>query len=126
MSKRSGPVSARSVDPSLPHFFRDDGFGFVAVLLAMLIAAALYFGYFKMQSTSERKVGIAAIDAARDVACRSNRQTIERALVMWAVSHDDETASLAALERDGIRVPSCPEGGAYTLSGSTVRCSKHP
>jgi hypothetical protein len=102
------------------------GFGFVSVLLAMLIAAALYFGYFKLQdSGSGRAARITAIDASRDVACRSNRQTIERALVMWSVNHADEAPSLDGLERDGIGVPSCPEGGAYNLSGNTVSCTKH-
>jgi hypothetical protein len=93
--------------------------------MAMLIAAALYFGYFKMQDTgSGRGTRITAIDASRDVACRSNRQTIERALVMWTVDHD-EAPSLDGLERSGIGVPSCPEGGSYALSGKTVSCSKH-
>lgn len=102
------------------------GFGFAGVLMAMLIAAALYFGYFKMQDTSGGQgTRITAIDVSRDVACRSNRQTIERALVMWAVNHDGEP-SLGALESDGIGVPSCPEGGAYSLAGKVVSCSKHP
>lgn len=102
------------------------GFGFAGVLMAMLIAAALYFGYFRLQDTAGGQgTRITAIDASRDVACRSNRQTIERALVMWAVNHDGE-ASLSALESDGIGVPSCPEGGAYQLTGKVVSCSKHP
>jgi hypothetical protein len=105
---------------------RDAGFGFVSVLMALLIAAALYFGYFKMQDTrSGSGTRITALDASRDVACRSNRQTIERALVMWSASHDEGTPSLESLARDGIGVPSCPEGGTYTLAGSTVHCSKH-
>jgi hypothetical protein len=98
---------------------------FVSVLMAMLIAAALYFGYFKMHgSVGEQKVGIAAVDASRGVACRTNRQTVERALVMWSVNHPDEAPSLAALEREG-GVPSCPEGGRYELVGREVHCSKH-
>jgi hypothetical protein len=118
----------RSLDPSISRSLASEsGFGFVAVLMALLIAAALYFGYFKMQDMgSAQRGGIAAIDASRGVACRSNRQTIERALVMWSVNHADEAPSLAGLERDGIGVPSCPEGGNYELTGSSVRCSKHP
>jgi hypothetical protein len=105
---------------------REAGFGFASVLMALLIAAALYVGYFKMQSAgSGSGTRIAALDASRDVACRSNRQTIERALVMWSASHDDGTPSLEGLARDGIGVPSCPEGGTYTLAGNTVHCSKH-
>jgi hypothetical protein len=99
---------------------------FVSVLMAMLIAAALYFGYFKMNATvGERKVGIAAVDASRGVACRSNRQTIERAIVLWSVNHPDDAPSVAALEKDGIGMPSCPEGGRYEIVGRAVLCSKH-
>lgn len=102
------------------------GFGFASVLMALLIAAALYFGYVKMQDTSGgHGTRITAIDASRDVACRSNRQTIERAVVMWKVHHDDEAPSLAGLARDGIGVPSCPEGGTYSLAGAAVHCSTH-
>jgi competence protein ComGC len=102
------------------------GFSFVAILFAMLILAVLYFGYFKMQgSMSERSTGVAAIDAGRAVACRTNRQIIEREITMWSVNHPDETPSLAALQADGLRVPSCPEGGHYDLVGSEVHCSVH-
>jgi competence protein ComGC len=108
-------------------FLDRSGFSTVSVLIAMAIVALLYFGYFKVNSTvSEKKVGIAAIDASRAVACRANRQTVERAIVMWSVNHPDDVPSLEALERDGIHVPSCPEGGSYELVGREVHCSKHP
>ncbi|MFI5396643.1 MAG: hypothetical protein ACHQ9S_14005 [Candidatus Binatia bacterium] len=103
-----------------------NGFSFVAVLLALLIAAALYFGYFQLQSApGERSKGIAAIDAARAVACRSNRQIIERDIALWSVNHPGETPTWAALEADGLRIPTCPEGGRYDLVGAEVHCSVH-
>lgn len=99
--------------------------GFVSVLTAMLIAAALYLGYFRMHGTvAEQKVGIAAVDASRGVACRTNRQTVERALLMWSVNHAGEAPSLAALEREG-SIPSCPDGGRYELVAGEVHCSRH-
>ena len=102
------------------------GAGFVALLIALLIAAALYFGYFKMHSaTATRSVGIAAIDASRAVACRANRQNIERDINFWSVNHPDEAPTLAALAKDGLRVPSCPEGGRYAIVGQHVACSRH-
>lgn len=113
-------------NPKLLGRSSEAGFGFASVLMALLIAAALYFGYFKLQDTSGGQgTRITAIDASRDVACRSNRQTIERAMVMWAVNHDDEAPSFDGLARDGIGIPSCPEGGSYSLAGKTVQCSKH-
>jgi hypothetical protein len=102
------------------------GTGFVAVLIALLIAAALYFGYFKKQGGgTERTAGVAAIDASRAVACRANRQNIERDISFWSVNHPDEAPTLEALARDGLHVPSCPEGGRYSIVGQHVACSRH-
>lgn len=102
------------------------GAGFVAVLLALLIAAVLYLGYFKLQgATSQRSTGMAAIDASRSVACRTNRQNIERDIAMWSVNHPDEQPTLAGLQAEGLRIPSCPEGGRYELVGREVHCSMH-
>ncbi|MFN8625627.1 MAG: hypothetical protein U0587_06540 [Candidatus Binatia bacterium] len=105
---------------------RQRGFSFVSVLLALLIAAALYFGYFRVRDTSsEHRPGLVAINASRAVACRTNRQNIERDIALWSVNHAGETPSLAALEADGVRIPSCPEGGHYDITGTAVHCSVH-
>lgn len=102
------------------------GVSLVAVLMAMLIAVALYFGYFKLQSgKSERATTVTAIGASRTVACRTQRQDIERNITLWSVNHDGETPTYAALEAEGFRIPSCPEGGRYELVGREVHCSKH-
>ncbi|MBI3781941.1 MAG: hypothetical protein HY270_00920 [Deltaproteobacteria bacterium] len=102
------------------------GMSFVVVLGALLIAAFLYFGYFKMQDAGgEKSKGIAAINGGREVACRTQRQNVERDIVMWRVNHPDEEASIAALRSEGIRIPACPEGGVYSISGESVHCSKH-
>jgi hypothetical protein len=102
------------------------GMSFVAVLLALLIAAALYFGYFKLGNAGgERSAGVAAIEATRAVACRANRQAIERAITLWAVDHPDETPTIAGLQAAGIHVPACPQGGRYSIVGREVRCSLH-
>ncbi len=94
--------------------------------MALVIAAVLYFGYFRMQGAmSGRSGGVAALDAGRAVACRSNRRNIEGAITYWAVEHPDDTPTLAALERDGQHVPSCPEGGRYSIVGRSVECSIH-
>lgn len=102
------------------------GMSFVSVLLSLLILAVLYFGYFKMQETMrEPSVGRTAIDAGRAVACRTQRQAAERDIAMWAIAHPDETPTLALLQRDGVRIPSCPAGGEYSLDGKRLRCSLH-
>ena len=102
------------------------GFGMVAVILALLVLAVLYFGYFKMQSAmNEKKTTVTAIDNTRAFACKTNRQTVEREVQMWLVNHPGETPSFAALEADGAHIATCPEGGTYSLVGMQVRCSKH-
>ena len=105
---------------------RQDGFSGILVIIALLIAALLYFGYSRLQSgVSEKKTTITAIDASRAVACRSNRVNIERDIQLWLVDHPGEAPTLAALEATGVRIPPCPEGGAYAVDGVHVRCSKH-
>jgi 23S rRNA C2498 (ribose-2'-O)-methylase RlmM len=102
------------------------GVSFTAVLVALLIGAALYLGYFGFHDrAAQRSVGITAIDTSRTVACRSNRQTLERALIAWSATHEGESPTLEALAADGVRIPSCPEGGTYSLVGREVRCSLH-
>ena len=58
-------------------------------------------------------------------ACRTQRQQIERDITMWAVNHPDEPPTIAALQHDGLRIPSCPEGGQYSIDGREVHCSVH-
>jgi hypothetical protein len=103
-----------------------DGASFVAVLMALLIASALYFGYFELQQKGgERSTSIAAVNGSRAFACRTNRQTIERQLLMWTVNHPDETPTLDDVERESGPLASCPEGGTYSLNGRSVVCSLH-
>jgi competence protein ComGC len=101
------------------------GLSFVSILLTLLILAVLYFGYFRMQGTSERGTHIQSLEASKDVACRVQRQQIERDVQMYTASHDGPPRSLDDLERAGIRIPRCPEGGQYALEGSHVTCSVH-
>ena len=93
--------------------------GLVAVLIALLIAAGALLRLLQVAGR------VAAIDASRAVACRVNRQNIERDITMGSVNHPDEAPTLAALQADGFRIPLCPEGGRYDIVGREVRCSKH-
>jgi competence protein ComGC len=102
------------------------GFSLVALLLILVILCALYVGYRELRSVATvQQPPLAALDASRAFACKANRQTVERQIQMWLVDHPGETPSLAALAADGIRLPSCPLDGTYSLDGLTVRCSKH-
>jgi len=102
---------------------RQRGVGAVAVILALLIAAVLYFGYFGMQTAMQPTTrAVTTLDTSKAFACKTNRQTAEREIQMWLVDHAGETPSLAAVGSTA----TCPEGGAYSLAGMHVSCSKHP
>ena len=103
------------------------GFGFVSILLTLLVLAVLYFGYFRMQNTmrGSHEVGISALNASREVACRTQRQQIERDIVLWSVNHPDEPPTLSALQHDGLHIPACPDGGQYSIDDRQVHCSVH-
>ena len=103
------------------------GASFAAVLMALVLVGALYFGYFEMQQVSgERSVGIASVDKTKSFACRMNRQTIERQMGSWTASHDGDVPTLDDLDAEVGPLASCPEGGSYSLEGHAVHCSQHP
>ena len=123
-----GPTGSGPAEKTLGAALRNQrGFGFVSILLTLLILAVLYFGYFKMQNTmsGSRSAGISAINTSRELACRTQRQQIERDVMMWSVNHPDEPPTLAALQHDGLHIPACPEGGQYSVDGRAVHCSVH-
>lgn len=103
------------------------GFGFVAILLALLIVAVLYFGYFKMQNSmsQQRTTAVSSLDASRAVACRANKASIESNIQLWAVDHPGEQPTIDALRAAGLNIPTCPSGGAYTITAGQVHCSIH-
>ena len=97
--------------------------GLVVVLLALLVAAVLYLGWFQAgETTQQTRQTVGAVDASKAFACRSNRQTVEREIQMWLVNNPGETPSLAAVGSTA----RCPEGGEFVLQGTAVHCSRHP
>jgi hypothetical protein len=98
------------------------GIGAIAVIVALLIVAALYFGYFTMQRAMESpRRATTALDDSKAFACRTNRQTVEREIQMWLVNHPGEAPTLAAVGSTA----RCPQGGDYRLDGVHVLCSRH-
>lgn len=96
--------------------------GVVVALLALLVAAFLYLGWFQAGETTQRtRQTVTAVDTSTAFACKSNRQTVEREIQMWLVNNPGETPSLAAVASTA----RCPQGGDYELDGLAVHCSKH-
>jgi len=102
------------------------GFAAIGLIVVLLLLAFLYIGYRQLRSAvSQPQQTVSAINSTRAFACKTNRQTLEREIEMWQVNHPGDPPSFAGLEADGIHIPTCPEGGTYTLDGLSVRCSRH-
>jgi competence protein ComGC len=122
----SGREQARRTPSAAKILSGNGGSSFVSVVLVLLIIGGLYLGYVGLPAArNERSVGVAAIDGSKAVACRVTRQQIERDITMWAINHPGESPTIDDLEADGLRVPSCPDGGEYEIHGRSVYCSLH-
>ncbi len=100
------------------------GNAMISLLMAMVILGTLYLGYVGMPDFRGKRGGPVAIENTRDVACKIQRQQIERDIDIWKVDHTEEP-SLDALKGAGIFIPACPEHGTYDVAGSHVVCSVH-
>jgi len=101
------------------------GAGFVGIVVVLLILLVLVMGYVRLHMGGERAKRVTAVDASRGVACRVQRQQLERDIMVWSVDHPDDPPSIPALAASGLRVPSCPEGGQYSVTARAVVCSVH-
>ena len=102
------------------------GLGFISVVVTLLIIGALYYGYLGQYGMSEELTrGGVAKTAGQAIACQMNRQAIERAILTWTMSHPGKQPTLKDLERDGISINRCPEGGRFKVEGKKVACSLH-
>lgn len=105
------------------------GFSFFSILAALVIIGILYAGYSNEYfSSAETAVtrGTNTKLVTEAMACKMNRQAIEQAMMRWSITHPDEQATLERLEKDGIFIKPCPEGGQFRLEGNKVYCSLHP
>ena len=102
------------------------GLGFISVVVTLLIIGALYYGYLGQYGMKEELTrGDVAKTAGQAIACQMNRQAIERAILTWTMSHPGKQPTLKELERDGISINRCPEGGRLKVEGRKVFCSRH-
>ncbi len=104
----------------------EQGLTFISVVVALVIIGAFYYGYLGQYGMKEELTrGGVAQTAGRGIACQMNRQAIERAILTWTMSHPGKEPSLKDLERDGIPINRCPEGGRFKVEGKKVSCSLH-
>ena len=102
------------------------GLTFISVVVALVIIGAFYYGYLGQYGMKEELTrGGVAQTAGRGIACQMNRQAIERAILTWTMSHPGKQPTLKDLEKDGISINRCPEGGRFKVEGKKVSCSLH-
>jgi ABC-type oligopeptide transport system substrate-binding subunit len=64
--------------------------------------------------------------STESTACAANRKTIAAAAKSYQAMEGKAPTSVQQLVPQFLQsVPSCPSGGVYTLSGTTVTCSVH-
>ena len=105
---------------------RQRGMSFASLLIVLLSMGALYLGYGRLQGlVGEQTSDRTPLDTSRNAACSANRHLIERAMVMWSVDHPGAVPTLSDLSTAGVRIPTCPDTGAYEIAGREVRCTQH-
>ncbi len=73
------------------------------------------------QNSSQGPIG-----QAESAACAANRRSISSSVQQYNVMENKNATSIQQLVPKYLQsVPTCPSGGTYTLSGSTVTCSVH-
>lgn len=104
------------------------GFSLLSVIAACALIGLLYLGYLSLGgkegavSTTQPQV---VSSAARGTTCRLSRQAGEKKVLTWSLSHPGQKPDLARIQRDGVYIGECPEGGKWKLDGGRISCSRH-
>lgn len=99
-----------------------NGFTFVELMAVVAILATI--------SVFSVPVLASTVSESKEVACRTNRITIERTLMAYQIDHPDATLQ-AVLDGEISDFPldkpeiSCPSGGVYSVRGTHIVCSTH-
>jgi len=103
------------------------GMSMISIVAALAVMAVLYAGYFnRSDSDSTMSKGGDVKVASQAMSCSMNRRSVEQARTRWSITHPDEELTIERMEREGILVKHCPEGGRYSISGKRLLCSVHP
>lgn len=74
---------------------------------------------------SESGIGV-PVTKAESTACAANRSAIQSAVQQYKLMEGKSPTSVQELVPKYLqKVPSCPEGGSYSISGDRVVCSVH-
>jgi prepilin-type N-terminal cleavage/methylation domain-containing protein len=111
-----------------PGITNTKGFAFLEILLVLVVILIMSGWYFSGKSPEQQAAGQyqMSMNRANDAACKANRQTLETEIQMWQMQHQGEPITTEALQKGGINMKSCPDGGTYTIGADGhLTCSKH-
>jgi hypothetical protein len=102
-------------------------FTFISILIALVIIAILTGYYFKKdEKTGDVGLYMMSMERSKRAACLANRNVYEGYIQAWLASHPGEEVTPEKLRAAAYSVPTCPEGGTYTIEpDNTVSCSIH-
>lgn len=108
---------------------RRGGFAFLEIIVVVVILALLAGWYFRDGSNPHQQAASQyqqSMERANNTACLASRQAVRGQIQIQAMQNPGQAVTKEALEKAGIRVNVCPEGGTITVSpDGSLLCSKH-
>lgn len=103
------------------------GFVLIELLLVLVVIAILAGGFFHKGTPTSQSTYQMSMSRSKDAACKANRSTLRTTIEMFKMGHPGEPVTMENMQKAGVNLPTCPEGGAYgyTADGNII-CSKHP
>jgi prepilin-type N-terminal cleavage/methylation domain-containing protein len=111
-----------------PAKFQRTAFALVEILVVVAILSLLTMGYLQRLTalTASGNQPRATISKASRAACLANRATLSQTIEIYLIDNPRGPVSGDALTAKGIRIPTCPDGGAYGWTGKgPILCSVH-
>jgi prepilin-type N-terminal cleavage/methylation domain-containing protein len=98
------------------------------LLIVLAVLAILAGGYFARNQTSENKQSVYEMSMQRSnsAACIANRAALRTQIEMFRINNPSTPITTENLQKAGVNVPTCPQGGAYGfLPDGRILCSIH-
>ncbi len=105
------------------------GFAFLEIIIVLVVIALMAGWYFRKGDNPHAQAASQyqhSMERANNTACLASRQAVRGSIQIQTMQNPGQPVTKEALEKAGIRVNVCPEGGDITVSpDGTLTCSKH-